>query len=88
LFTSWSPGIARGHNREKSYLHVFILKKISPRTSRPISIKLCINHPNVNGIVNCSKKGLGPLQRGDHYKNAKMGCDHLKIFFSRTTEPE
>jgi hypothetical protein len=25
---------------------------------------------------------------GDNYKNAKMGWGHLKIFFSRTIEPE
>jgi hypothetical protein len=36
------------------------------------------------GILNCS----GPLQRGDNLRNAKMGWGHLKIFFSRTTEPE
>jgi hypothetical protein len=40
------------------------------------------------GILNCSNKGLNSLQRGDNNKNAKMGWDHLKIFFSRTTEPE
>jgi hypothetical protein len=28
------------------------------------------------------------LQRGDNHKNAKMGWVHLKIFFSKTTEPE
>jgi hypothetical protein len=39
------------------------------------------------GILNCSNKGPGPLQRGDNYENAKMGWCHLKIF-SRTTEPE
>jgi hypothetical protein len=59
-----------------------ILKKIFfSRTSRPISIKLGI-------ILNCSNKGPSPLQRGDNLKNAKMGWGHLKIFFSRTTEPE
>jgi hypothetical protein len=58
------------------------------RTSRPISIKLGINHPWGEEILNCSNKGLGPLQRGVNLKNAKMGWDHLKIFFSRTTEPE
>jgi hypothetical protein len=42
----------------------------------------------VKGILNCSNKGPGPLQRGDNLKNAKMGWVHLKIFFSRTTEPE
>jgi hypothetical protein len=39
------------------------------------------------GILNCSNKGQGPLQRGDNHKNGKMGWGHLKIFFSRTTEP-
>jgi hypothetical protein len=24
LFTPWSPGVGRGRNREKSYLHTFI----------------------------------------------------------------
>jgi hypothetical protein len=35
----------------------------------------------------CSNKGPGPLQRGDNHKNAKVGWDHLKIFFSRTSRP-
>jgi hypothetical protein len=67
---------------------MFILKEIFSRTSRPISIKFDIDHPWVKGILNCSNKGPGPLQRGDNLKNAKMGWGHLKIFFSRTTEPE
>jgi hypothetical protein len=68
---------------------MFILKKIFfSRTSRPISIKLGIHHPWVKGILNCTNKGPGLLQRGDNLKNAKMGWGHLKIFFSRTTEPE
>jgi hypothetical protein len=46
----------------------------------PISIKLGTNHPWVKGILNCSNKGLGPLQKGDNYRNAKMGWGHLKIF--------
>jgi hypothetical protein len=50
---------------------MFVLKKIS-RTSRPISIKLGTNHPWVKGILFCSNKGPGPLQRGDDHKNAKM----------------
>jgi hypothetical protein len=67
---------------------MFILKKIFfSRTSKPISIKLGINHSWVKGILNCSNKGPGPLQRGDNLKNAKMGWGHIKIF-SRTTEPE
>jgi hypothetical protein len=67
---------------------VFILKKkIFSRTSWPIPVKLDINHPWVKGILNCSNKGPGPLQRGDNHKNTKMRWGHLKIF-SRTTEPE
>jgi hypothetical protein len=58
------------------------------RTSWPISIKLGISHPWVKGIINFQNKGPCPLQRGDNYKNTKMGWGHLKIFFSRTTEPE
>jgi hypothetical protein len=50
-----------------------ILKKIFSRTSRPISIKLSINHPWVKGTLNFSNKGPGPLQRGDNHRNAKMG---------------
>jgi hypothetical protein len=68
---------------------MFILKKkIFSRTSRPISNKLRINHPWVKRILNYSKKGPGPLQRGYNHKNAEMGWGHLKIFFSGTTEPE
>jgi hypothetical protein len=39
------------------------------------------------GILNCSNKGPGPLQRGDN-KNAKMMWVHLKILFRTRTEPE
>jgi hypothetical protein len=42
----------------------------------------------VKGIQVCSNKGPGPLQRGDNYKNVKMGWGHLKIFFSKITGPE
>jgi hypothetical protein len=63
------------------------LKKIFSSTSKPISIKLGTNHPLVKGILNCSNKGPGPLQRGDNLKNAKMRCGHFKILFFRTTEP-
>jgi hypothetical protein len=52
---------------------VFILKTIFLRTSRPVSIKLGINHPWIKGILNYSNKGSGSLQRGDNHKNAKMG---------------
>jgi hypothetical protein len=58
------------------------LKKIFfSRTCRPNSIKLSTHYPWVKGIHVCSNKGPGPLQRGDNYKNVKMGWGHLKIFF-------
>jgi hypothetical protein len=61
-----------------------LLKILFSRTSRPISIKLGINHPWVKGILNCSKKGQ-ILFKGEII--TKMGWGHIKIF-SRTTEPE
>jgi hypothetical protein len=68
---------------------MFILKIIFfSRTSTPISIKLNANHPWVKGILNCTDNGPDPLQRGDNHKNTKMGWGRLKVFFSRTTEPE
>jgi hypothetical protein len=42
----------------------------------------------VKEILNCSNKGQGPPPRGDNYKNSKTGWCHLKIFLSKTTEPE
>jgi hypothetical protein len=41
----------------------------------------------VKGIQVCSNKGPGPLQRGDNYKNVKMGWGHKKFFFSRIAGP-
>jgi hypothetical protein len=39
---------------------MFILKKkFFSRTSRPITIKLGMNHPWVQGILNCSNEGPG-----------------------------
>jgi hypothetical protein len=70
------------------FTYVYIEKIFFSRTSSPISIKLGINHPWVKGILNCSNEEPRPLQRGDNLKNAKLGWGHLKIFFSRTTEPE
>jgi hypothetical protein len=55
-----------------------ILNKVFfSRTSRPISIKLGINHPRVKGILNCLNKGPGPLQRGDNHKNGAGSFKNL-----------
>jgi hypothetical protein len=41
------------------------------------------------GIVNCSNKGPGPLQRGDNLKNAKMGWGSFKnLLLQNLGEPE
>jgi hypothetical protein len=32
----------------------------------------------IKGIQVCSNKGPGPLQRGDNYKNVKIGYGHFK----------
>jgi hypothetical protein len=42
----------------------------------------------VEGIQVCSNKVPGPLQRGNNYKNVKMGWGNLKILFSRIAGPE
>jgi hypothetical protein len=52
---------------------LILKKKIFSGTSRPISIKLCIKHPWVKGILNCSNKGPGSLQRVDNLKKCKNG---------------
>jgi hypothetical protein len=57
---------------------MLILTKIFSRTSRPISIKLGINHRWVKGILNCLNKGPGPLQRGDNHKKCKNGVGSFK----------
>jgi hypothetical protein len=80
------PWGREGPQWRKPYLYV--LKKIFSRTSRPISIKFGTNHPWVKKIKNCSKKGAGSFPRGDNHRNTKIGWDHFKMFFSRTTEPE
>jgi hypothetical protein len=64
-----------------------ILNNPFSRTRRPISIKLGTNYPWVKEIKSCPNKGTNPLQRGNNYKNAKMGWSHLEIF-SRTAGQE
>jgi hypothetical protein len=53
-------------------LYVYIKKKFFSRTSRPITIKLGIINPWVQGILNCSNEGPGPFQMGGNHKNAKI----------------
>jgi hypothetical protein len=51
------------------------------KTRGQILIKIDANYPFMKGIQVCLDKGTGPHQRGDNFKNADMGWDHLKIFF-------
>jgi hypothetical protein len=78
----------RGDNSEsvKKYTEIF-LKIFFSRTRRPNSIKLGTNYLWVKGIQFFSNKWPGPFQWGDNHNNVKMGWGHLKIFFSRITEP-
>jgi hypothetical protein len=56
-----------------------ILKKIFfSGTGRPITIKLGINHPWIQGILNGSNKGPVSLQSGDIHKNAKKRVGSFK----------
>jgi hypothetical protein len=66
--------------RKTIFTSVYIEKEIFSRTSRPISVKLGTNHPWAKGILNCSNKGPGLLQRGDNNKNAKIWRGHRKKF--------
>jgi hypothetical protein len=67
----------RGDNHKRVKTHSEKVLKIFYRTSRPISVKLGINLPWVKGILNCSKKGRGPLQRGDNRKNGEGSFKNL-----------
>jgi hypothetical protein len=39
----------------------------------------------VKRIRHFSIEGLGSFARGDNHRNAKIGWDHIKIFFTGTT---
>jgi hypothetical protein len=73
--------------KPKLHVFVFIWKKIFSRTSKLISINLDTNHHRIKVNQNVQIKGQ-VLFKGDTIKNAKLGCGHLKTFFTRTTEPE
>jgi hypothetical protein len=60
------------------FTYVYIEKIFFSRTSRPISIKLGINHPWVKGILNCLNKRPGPFRRGDNHKKCKNGVGSFK----------
>jgi hypothetical protein len=73
-------GVRRGH--------ISLYWNFSPKTRRPISIKIHAKYPCIKGIQVCLDKGTDPHQRGDNNKNANIGWPgHLKIF-SRTNDPE
>jgi hypothetical protein len=78
LFTSWSTEVETGHGTE-NYIYMWLYwKQIFPRTNLPISIKLSTNHPCEKGILNCSKKGPVPLQRGNNHKKCKNRVGSFK----------
>jgi hypothetical protein len=67
---------ARGDNCKSVKIHQKFFKIFFSRTSKPNSIKLGTDNPLVKGIQVCSNKGSGRFQRGDNYKNVKMGWGH------------
>jgi hypothetical protein len=80
------PG--RGHNKE-NHIYLCLYKRNLPLQNQLANFNqtwytLSLGHGNSKLF----KLRTGPLQRGDNYKNAKIGWGHLKIFFSRTTAPE
>jgi hypothetical protein len=77
----------RGDNSERVKMHRKFLRIFFSRISWPKSIKLGTNYPWMKGIYVCSNKGPGSLQKGENHKNVEMGWGHLKILFSRITEP-
>jgi hypothetical protein len=81
------PSSRGGNSKRVKNIHLKFLKIFS-RTSKPKLIKLGTYYPWVKGIQVCSINGPDPLQRGDNYKNVKMGWDHLKILFLRIMKPE
>jgi hypothetical protein len=73
LFTSWSPWVGRGHDRENHiYIHMYVyIKKKNPLLqNQPANFNRTWYKSSLgNGILSCSNKGPCPLQRGDNHKN-------------------
>jgi hypothetical protein len=89
LYTPWSPGVGRGHNREPTFTCLYLKKKCRSRTSWSILIKLGTNHPWIKDILDYTNKRPGLLQSGDNHKNAKKKWrGNWKSFSLRTTETE
>jgi hypothetical protein len=65
-------------NKKSARMDLFAKFNIFLNLLSPTFIKLGTNYLLVKGIQVCSNKGPGPLQRGDNYKNVKMGLGHLK----------
>jgi hypothetical protein len=65
----------------------FYILDFFSRTTRSILTRLDTNHPWGEGIQVCSNEGEYPSPRGDNSKKVKMHGKFLKIFLSRTREP-
>jgi hypothetical protein len=72
----------RGDNSERVKIHRKFLRIFSPEPAGQIS-QIWYTLSLDEGKPSLFK--YDPLQRGDDYKNVKMGLGHLKIF-TRTTE--
>jgi hypothetical protein len=57
--------------KKKHFYMSLYWKKKSPKTNRPISIKVDADYPCVRPIHVCLNKGTYPHQRGDNHKKCK-----------------
>ena len=85
LFKWRATSFYKADNSENVKLYWKYLKIFS-RSNRPISTKLDIKHPWVEGIQICHEDPH-PFPRADNSENVKLYWKYLKIFFSRTTGP-
>ena len=82
----WSP-VLRRQSVRLSVCKLFTFSSSSPKTTGPISTKLCTKYPWVKGIQVCSNEGPCPFPRGDNYEIVKIHWQCLEISYSRTTGP-
>ena len=80
---SFSDGPLFRDNYEIVKIHWQNLEIFSPRTTEPISTKLCTNHHLVKRIQVCSDKGPHPFPIGDEHEIAKIHCRNLNLSLQR-----
>jgi hypothetical protein len=67
---------------ENCFLHVLVLGK--NLQNQQANFNQNWYRSSGEGIQNVTYQGPGPSQRGDNYKNAKIGWVHLRIILQTT----